>query len=62
VTDAIKVHPEVRRALEAGRAVVALETAVTTTGLPRHPLDGAPPGEAPGWDQAGPANLETGPG
>lgn len=53
MTDAIKVHPEVRHALEAGRAVVALETAVTTTGLPRHPLDGAPPGEAPGWDRPG---------
>ena len=39
--------------------MVALETAVTTTGLPRHPLDGAPPGEAPGWDPAGPVNLET---
>jgi len=31
----LRVHPDIRSALEAGRPVVALETTVTTHGLPR---------------------------
>jgi pseudouridine-5'-phosphate glycosidase len=55
----IQVHPEVEEALEASRPVVALETAVVTTGLPATPLERSPGCEAPGWDPGGPASVET---
>jgi pseudouridine-5'-phosphate glycosidase len=35
VKDLLLIHPEVRAALDAGRAVVALESTITTHGLPR---------------------------
>ena len=52
---AVAVAPEVRRALDAGHPVVALETAVLTHGLPRTPM--ARPCELAAWDPALPANL-----
>jgi pseudouridine-5'-phosphate glycosidase len=52
---ALSVAPEVRAALDAGRPVVALETAVLTHGLPRTPM--ARPCELAAWDPALPANL-----
>ena len=55
----IEVHPEVGRALESGRPVVALETAVATTGIPAAALGRAPRCEAPGWSASRPANQET---
>jgi pseudouridine-5'-phosphate glycosidase len=55
----IRVHRDVDRALRDGRAVVALESAVFTSGLPRRPLDGLPPCPAPGWRQGEPLNLEV---
>lgn len=51
----IEVSPEVADALRARRAVVALETAVLTHGLPRTPM--AAPGGIAGWDATLPANL-----
>ncbi len=54
---AIEVHPEVDEALRAGAAVVALESAVLTTGMPRQAL-GRVPGGAAGWDAGQPAALE----
>jgi pseudouridine-5'-phosphate glycosidase len=51
----IEVAPEVADALRARRAVVALETAVLTHGLPRTPM--AAPGAVAGWDASLPANL-----
>ena len=51
----IEVAPEVADALRARRAVVALETAVLTHGLPRTPM--AAPGGIAGWDASKPANL-----
>lgn len=64
----VHIHTEVKEALQHGRAVVALETAVLTAGLPRQPLDGLshypktasslPP--ALGWKAGEPLNLEVG--
>lgn len=59
MTPGIRVHPEVQDALERGAAVVALESAVITSGLPREPLPGhsrlkSRIGEA----SDGPVNLE----
>jgi pseudouridine-5'-phosphate glycosidase len=59
----LRVHPEVRAALDAGRPVVALETAVLTHGLPRDAM-AAPPCASVflrgirGWRSDQPANLE----
>ena len=55
----IELSPEVRDAMRQGRPVVALETAVLTTGLPREAaaVDAAWVDDA--WDPAGPVNLET---
>jgi pseudouridine-5'-phosphate glycosidase len=55
----IEVHPEVEEALGAGQPVVALETAVATTGLATAPLGRTPRCEAPGWLPDGPANHEA---
>jgi pseudouridine-5'-phosphate glycosidase len=57
----IEIDPEVRRALDDGRPVVALESAVLTCGLPREPLGRRPadlPDDHP-WDPDGPINLQT---
>jgi len=51
----IEIAPEVADALRARRAVVALETAVLTHGLPRTPMSA--PGGIAGWDATLPANL-----
>jgi pseudouridine-5'-phosphate glycosidase len=51
----IEVSAEVRRALDAGHPVVALETAVLTHGLPRTPM--SRPCELAAWDESLPANL-----
>jgi pseudouridine-5'-phosphate glycosidase len=55
----IEVHPEVDGALGAGQPVVALESAVATTGLPAAPLGRGPRCEAPGWNADRPVNHET---
>lgn len=52
----IAIHPEVDDALRLGRPVVALETAVVTTGLPRENLADAP-GDSK-WRGDHPMNLE----
>jgi pseudouridine-5'-phosphate glycosidase len=58
----IRIHPDVLDALHSGRAVVALESAVITSGLPREAMN-LPSGlEAPGWNSREPANLELGRG
>jgi pseudouridine-5'-phosphate glycosidase len=54
----VTVHPEVEQALREGRAVVALESAVITHGLPREPMQ-TPPGDPTGWDANAPLHLET---
>jgi pseudouridine-5'-phosphate glycosidase len=51
----IVIAPEVAEALAGGKAVVALETAVLTHGLPRQPMKR--PCELAGWDESLPANL-----
>lgn len=60
----IVIHPEVLDATRSGRAVVALETAVLTHGLPRSGMT-TPPcaeeflnGSTRRWDESAPANLE----
>jgi pseudouridine-5'-phosphate glycosidase len=55
----IELSPDVRQAMRQGRPVVALESAVLTTGLPREAMavDAAWADDA--WDPAGPVNLET---
>jgi pseudouridine-5'-phosphate glycosidase len=54
---AIRIHPEVREALRAGRPVVALETAVLTHGLPREPMPELGQVAGPVWDGRRPANV-----
>jgi len=54
----LEVHAEVQEALHAGTPVVALESAVITTGVPREPLHRPPPFDAPQWDADGPTNLQ----
>jgi pseudouridine-5'-phosphate glycosidase len=53
----LAIHPEVAQALQQGTAVVALETAVATAGLPREPLAEVAC-NAPGWRTDQPMNLE----
>ncbi len=55
----VLIHPEVQQAIDLGRPVVALETAVTTTGLPRQPLK-RPAGRPDGWRDDQPMNVEMG--
>lgn len=60
----VRTHPEVADALRRRRAVVALETAVLTHGLPRTPLGALdagslPEAPVPGWDPDAPLNLEV---
>jgi pseudouridine-5'-phosphate glycosidase len=52
------VHPEVEQALREGRAVVALESAVITHGLPRAPMPN-PPGDPARWDASAPLHVEA---
>lgn len=63
----VQIHPDVQSTLSSGRATVALETAVTTAGLPRMPMD-APPlagideqitAALQHWRRDSPVNLET---
>ncbi|MHC4414089.1 MAG: pseudouridine-5'-phosphate glycosidase [Planctomycetota bacterium] len=56
---AIEVHPEVEQALRAGRPVVALESALITSGMPSSPQPRPAHGEIPGWDASQPAHLEV---
>jgi pseudouridylate synthase len=56
----IRIHAEVADALAGRRPVVALETAVIAAGLPREPLPATSRLKIPGWNAAGPANLELG--
>ena len=51
----VRVAAEVREAIDAGRPVVALETAVLTHGLPRAPMP--VPCGLDAWDATLPANL-----
>ncbi|HMN95628.1 MAG TPA: pseudouridine-5'-phosphate glycosidase [Phycisphaerales bacterium] len=51
--------PEVAEALERGRPIVALETAVLTHGLPREPLGERPRGADAAWRPDAPVNLEV---
>jgi pseudouridine-5'-phosphate glycosidase len=55
----VRVHPEVADALAARRPVVALETAVLTTGLPRSAVASDWTGGLSGWRPDGPAHLES---
>jgi pseudouridine-5'-phosphate glycosidase len=57
VTQFVQVSEDVETALGEGGAVVALETAAVTHGLPREPLAEAPPSVAPWWNSSLPANL-----
>jgi len=54
----VRVHPEVEAALDANRAVVALESAVITAGLPRTPVQEAATLRISGWREDQPCNLE----
>jgi len=54
----IPVNHEVAEALISGHPLVALESAAITHGLPRDPLPKTSKIKVPGWDQAGPTNLE----
>lgn len=54
----IRVDQDVAAALQDGRPVVALESAVITAGLPRQPLENSPTWLGPEWDDAAPLNLE----
>ena len=60
--DHLIIHPEVRDALAAGEPVVLLETAVTTSGLPREPWSWPDLDRVtaciPDWNANQPVNLE----
>ncbi len=56
----IEVHPQVTEALESGRPVVGLESALITVGLPSTALGRPPRCNPPGWDATAPTNLEAG--
>lgn len=55
----VEIHPDVEAALRNRRPVVALETAVLTTGLPREPLRRKPDSAPAEWNVARPVHLET---
>ncbi|MHC4989583.1 MAG: pseudouridine-5'-phosphate glycosidase [Planctomycetota bacterium] len=59
MTASVRVHPEVAEALHERRAVVALETAVVTTGLPAKPIPRESRPELSGWNDSAPAHLEA---
>ena len=54
----ITISKEVSQAMRSGRPVVALESAVITSGMPRTPLDKQPRCNASGWKADQPINLE----
>ncbi|MEE2908541.1 MAG: pseudouridine-5'-phosphate glycosidase [Planctomycetota bacterium] len=60
--DHLSIHPEIREALATGQPVVLLETAVTTSGLPRTawswPDIDRVTNLASGWQTTQPVNLE----
>jgi len=55
----IIVHPEVADALEQGRPIVALESAVITAGLPTAPHKLAKAAGVDDWNEDEPTNLEV---
>ncbi len=55
----ITISKEVSQAMRSGRPVVALESAVITSGIPRTPLDKQPRCDASGWNPGQPINLEV---
>ncbi len=56
---AVRLAADVEQALSDGGPVVALETAVVTAGLPKHPLEDPPTWLPDGWCDSEPVNLET---
>jgi len=52
----VQIARSVSRALESGKAVVALETAVLTHGLPRKPIGDLAPSSVPDWPAQLPAH------
>ncbi|MCZ6835118.1 MAG: pseudouridine-5'-phosphate glycosidase [Planctomycetota bacterium] len=56
---AIKIRGEVSKAMRLGRPVVALESAVITSGLPHAPLERKPASVSDDWQENQPANLEV---
>lgn len=54
----ITISKEVSQAMRSGHPVVALESAVITSGMPRTPLDKQPRCAASGWNEDQPINLE----
>jgi len=56
--DHVQIHPEVKEAIDSARPVVALESAVITSGLPRQPLRLPDALDIPGWNSGEPVNLE----
>jgi pseudouridylate synthase len=54
---AILIHPEIKEALDTGRPIVALETAVVTHGLPRTPTKLPRELLIDGWNSAESTNL-----
>ncbi len=55
----LQIHAEIEQALVENRAVVALESAVITAGLPRLPIPAPPQCSAESWDSQQPLNLEV---
>jgi len=55
----LHLHPKIADALRRGVPVVALESAVMTTGLPREPLHEHPHGADDHWRADQPVNLEA---
>jgi pseudouridylate synthase len=55
----MQIHPKVADALRRGSPVVAMESAVITTGLPREPLSRKPIGADDHWRDDQPVNLEA---
>lgn len=55
----ITISREVSQAMRSGHPVVALETAVITSGMPRSALGKNPRCDSPGWKKDQPVNLEV---
>ncbi|MCI0363297.1 MAG: pseudouridine-5'-phosphate glycosidase [Phycisphaerales bacterium] len=54
----VQLHPEVAQSLRDQAPIVALESAVATSGLPRDPIKLPPHLKIAGWNDAQPANLQ----